>query len=296
MILIIRIFHQLKILKILPKKFLHWKVRPKNDIFAPDFCFDIRWRMCRTILEFVMHSNMKKISERVKRIKGNICSACSHVGRDPAEVKLVIVTKSATIETVREVIRLGFTDLGENRVQQLRKVSLQISDFLEHNSDSALPKKVNWHMIGHLQRNKVRQVLPITDLIHSVDTLRLAEEINISAAKLNLNPGILLQVNTANEPQKYGVPVGAVIHLAEQIETMHNLKLVGLMTMAPLTRDKDIIRTCFARARDLFIEIKGEKIVGPNFKELSMGMSSDYEIAVEEGATILRLGSAIFAG
>ena len=152
-------------------------------------------------------------------------------------------------------------------------------------------------MIGHLQRNKVRQVLPIASLIHSVDTLRLAEEINTSAPKLNnLCPKVLLQVNTSNEPQKYGVPVGAAPHLAEQIETLPNLKLVGLMTMAPLTHNKDVIRACFVRAGELFVEMRGEKIVGPQFTELSMGMSSDYEIALEEGATILRIGSAIFAG
>ena len=110
-----------------------------------------------------------------------------------------------------------------------------------------------------------------------------------------LSPKILLQVNTSNEPQKYGVPVGAATHLAEQIETLPNLKLIGLMTMAPLTRNTDVIRACFTRARELYYEMRGEKIVGEQFTELSMGMSSDYEIAVEEGATILRLGSAIFA-
>ena len=151
-------------------------------------------------------------------------------------------------------------------------------------------------MIGHLQRNKVRQVLPIASLIHSVDTLRLAEEINSAAVKLNLRPKVLMQVNTSNEPQKYGVPVGAATHLAEQIETLSHLKLVGLMTMAPLTREKSVVRACFMRAAELFAEMRGEKIVGPQFAELSMGMSSDYEAAVEEGATILRIGSAIFAG
>jgi len=107
---------------------------------------------------------------------------------------------------------------------------------------------------------------------------------------------VLLQVNCSNEPQKYGVPVGAATHLAEQIETLPNLQLVGLMTMAPLTHNKDVVRACFVRARELFVEMCGEKIVGPHFNELSMGMSSDYEVAVEEGATILRIGSAIFAG
>ena len=240
---------------------------------------------------------MAKISERIERLKGTINSACARVDRDPSKVKLVIVTKSATVEAIKEVVRLGFTDLGENRVQQLKRVSTQVAEFSQgHDGDSALPKKISWHMIGHLQRNKVRQVLPIASLIHSVDTLRLAEEINTSAAKLNLCPQILLQVNTSNEPQKYGVPVGAVMHLAEQIETLPNLKLIGLMTMAPLTHNKDVVRACFVRARELFIEMRGEKIVGQQFTELSMGMSSVYEVAIEEGATILRIGSAIFAG
>ncbi len=240
---------------------------------------------------------MAKISERIERLKGTINSTCARVGRDPGEVKLVIVTKSATIEAIKEVVRLGLTNLGENRVQQLKRVFAQVAEFSQgHDGDSALPNKISWHMIGHLQRNKVRQVLPIASLIHSVDTLRLAEEINTSAAKLNLCPQILLQVNTSNEPQKYGVPVGAVTHLAEQIETLPNLKLTGLMTMAPLTHNKDVVRACFVRARELFIEMRGEKFVGQQFTELSMGMSSDYEVAIEEGATILRIGSAIFAG
>ena len=240
---------------------------------------------------------MTKISERIERVKEAVSSACARVGREAGEVKLVVVTKSATLHAMKEVIRLGFTNLGENRVQQLKKVSSQIAEFLEKgNNDSALPTAVDWHMVGHLQRNKVRQVLPIACLIHSVDTLRLAEEINASGAKLNLRPKILLQVNVSHEPQKYGVPVGAATHLAEQIETLPNLELIGLMTMAPLTHNKDVIRACFVRARELFIELRGEKIVGPQFTELSMGMSSDFEIAVEEGATILRIGSAIFAG
>ena len=238
---------------------------------------------------------MVKISERIKRIEENISSACARSGRDRRDVKLIVVTKSASFESILEVIRLGITNLGENRVQQLKKVSSQLVDSLKDNEPGTL-EKINWHMIGHLQRNKVRQVLPIACLIHSVDTLRLAEEINASAKKMNLQSKVLLQVNTSNEPQKYGVPVGAAIHLAEQLETLPNLDLVGLMTMGPLTRDKNAVRSCFTRAAELFVEMRGEKIVGPKFTELSMGMSSDYEIAVEEGATILRIGSAIFAG
>jgi pyridoxal phosphate enzyme (YggS family) len=240
---------------------------------------------------------MTKVCERIEGVIDTINSTCAGVEREPSSVKLVVVTKSATIEAIREVIKLGFVDLGENRVQQLKKVSAQVAEFLQGaEADPVLPEKVNWHMVGHLQRNKVRQVLPVVSLIHSVDTLRLAEEINSSAAKLDLRPKVLMQVNTSNEPQKYGVPVGAATHLAEQLETLPNLELAGLMTMAPLTHNKDIIRACFVRARELFVEMRGEKIVGPQFTELSMGMSSDYEVAIEEGATILRIGSAIFAG
>ncbi|UCD49436.1 MAG: YggS family pyridoxal phosphate-dependent enzyme [Phycisphaerales bacterium] len=225
-----------------------------------------------------------------------VASACARAGREPTDVKLVIVTKSADLDAIKTVIRLGFNHLGENRVQQLKKVAAQVAEFVQQEgSDSELPRQIHWHMIGHLQRNKVRQVLPIASLVHSVDTLRLAEEINAAGAKLDLCPRVLLQVNASHEPQKYGAPIGAATHLAEQIETLPNLQLIGLMTMAPLTRDKDSIRAAFVRARELFYEMRGEKIVGQQFTELSMGMSSDYEIAIEEGATILRIGSAIFA-
>ncbi len=239
---------------------------------------------------------MKQISEKIERLKDDINSTCVKTGRDPRSITLVVVTKSTTIECIEKVIKLGMTDLGENRVQQLKKVGTQVSEFLDKNAkDESIPKKINWHMIGHLQRNKVRQALTMASLIHSVDTLRLAEELNTAAGKLNLKPKILLQVNTSQEPQKYGVPVGAATHLAEQIQTMSHLSLVGLMTMAPLTRDKDVAKACFSRAKELFWEIKDEKIVGPEFAELSMGMSGDYIVAIEEGATILRIGSAIFS-
>ena len=239
---------------------------------------------------------MTRIAERIKRVQETIAAACARAGREPSDVTLVIVTKSADIEAVKTVIQLGFNHLGENRVQQLKKVTGQVAEFMQQQSGHAkLPETIHWHMIGHLQRNKVRLVLPVTSLIHSVDTLRLAEEVNASAAKLGLCPRVLLQVNTSREAQKCGVPVGAATHLAEQIETLPNLQLIGLMTMAPLTRDGDAIRAAFVRARELFDEMQGEKIVGQQFTELSMGMSSDYEIAIEEGATILRIGSAIFA-
>jgi PLP dependent protein len=236
---------------------------------------------------------MSKISEKLSRVQDTIDATCERVGRPRSEITFVVVTKSTTVDAIKEVVELGYTHLGENHVQQLKKVCSQINPSSSSNEQSP---PLHWHMIGHLQRNKVRQVLPLATLIHSVDTLRLAEEINTCAKKMNIHTNVLLQVNTSNEPQKYGVPVGAATHLAEQMETLSHVTLKGLMTMAPLTRNKEVVRACFMRAKDLFVEMRGERIVGSQFTELSMGMSSDYEIAIEEGATILRIGSAIFSG
>ena len=239
---------------------------------------------------------MGKTADKIKQIKDNIAAACAKAGRSTGEIKTVIVTKSAAIEDVKEVIQSGFAELGENRLPHLTEFSEKIELFLRNNqSNSALPDRIKWHMIGHVQRNKVRRILKIVSVIHSLDTLRLAEEIDKAAAKMKIRPEVMLQVNCSLEPQKYGVPVGAATHLAEQIVTMPNLRLTGLMTMAPLTRNKKTVRACFVRARELFEEIKNGHIAGPDFVHLSMGMSQDYEIAVEEGATILRIGSAIFS-
>jgi pyridoxal phosphate enzyme (YggS family) len=239
---------------------------------------------------------MNIIADKLKKIQDDIVNACARVGRNEKSVKVVVVTKTATVPTIQEVIRQGFVDLGENRVQHLKQVAEEVATFLRENQDNpAIPDKVNWHMIGHLQRNKVKQTLQICQMVQSVDTLRLAEELNTHSNKLGLHTDILLQINCSGEPQKYGAPVGAAIHLAEQFATMPNLRLVGLMTMAPLTLDKNRVRASFARAREVFDEIHGERIAGAKFKHLSMGMSQDFEIAIEEGATMLRIGSAIFS-
>ena len=239
---------------------------------------------------------MSVIADKVKQVQDTIAAACARAGRSEKYVKLIVVTKTAPIEAIREVINLGLTDMGENRVQHLKQITDDLATlFKEKGDDETLLGKVNWNMIGHLQRNKVKQTLKICNTIHSVDTLRLAEEINIHAHKQDVHTNVLIQVNCSGEHQKYGCPVGAAIHLAEQFDTMPNLRLIGLMTMAPLTMDKDRVRTCFARAREIFEEIRGERIAGAKFKHLSMGMSQDYEIAIEEGATMLRIGSAIFS-
>lgn len=238
---------------------------------------------------------MSTIADKLKKIQDEIAGACARAGRSEKSVKIVVVTKTAAFEAIQEVIRQGFVDLGENRVQHLKQVAEEVNAFLKENQDNpAIPDKVNWHMIGHLQRNKVKQTLQICRMVQSVDTLRLAEELNTQSHKLGLHTNILLQINCSGEPQKYGAPVGASVHLAEQFATMSNLRLVGLMTMAPLTMDKNRVRASFARAREVFEEIRGERTAGAKFKHLSMGMSQDFEIAIEEGATMLRIGSAIF--
>jgi len=238
---------------------------------------------------------MSQIAERLKQIQDSILAASEKAGRKSDSVRLIVVTKTASPEQILEVVLAGFTELGENRVQHLKQIADQITQSLAATGQADIASRIRWHMIGHLQRNKVKPTLQVCSLIHSVDTLRLAEEIDTAAAKLAIHAPVLLQVNCSGEPQKYGAPVGAAFHLAEQILSMPNLRLEGLMTMAPLTMDKDIVRSCFARARELFDEMRTEKVAGSKFRHLSMGMSQDYELAIEMGATMVRIGSAIFA-
>ncbi len=154
----------------------------------------------------------------------------------------------------------------------------------------------HWHMIGHLQRNKVRAVLPWIDLIHSVDSLRLAEEIDNQSAKLERVTPLLIEVNAAGESTKNGVAVAATTHLIEQIATLEHIDVRGLMAMAPLTDDETVIRHVFERVRELFDEVVSERICGPTFRELSLGMSHDFEYGIEAGATYVRIGSALYEG
>ena len=247
----------------------------------------------------------KRIAENLNRIENEIAEACQRRRRNPADVRLIAVTKTVGLETIRMLLELGQADLGESRVQELtqrsamikeslsRRLELAENDTTEAETDTVMPR---WHMVGHLQRNKVRYILSCVELIHSVDSLRLAEEINTAAAKLGLahKVRVLLQVNASKEKQKSGVAVGAAAALAEQVETLPNMQIIGLMTMAPLTNDQNVQRFCFARLREIFEEMRGENVVGPQFRHLSMGMSQDYVPAVEEGATLIRIGTALF--
>lgn len=240
----------------------------------------------------------RRLADNFKRVERRIADACSRVDRDPSSVKLVTVTKNASLDIIRTLVELGIVDLGENRVQALTRRAAMVKESLSRRSrdPAAGPALPRWHMIGHLQRNKVRAVLPWVELIHSVDSLRLAEEIDVQAGKLGRKMPILLEVNASGETSKHGVAVAATTHLAEQICSLKHLDLRGLMSMAPYTEDESVIRYTFQRVRELFDEIVSERLGGPAFKELSLGMSNDFEYAIEVGATYVRIGTALFEG
>ena len=242
------------------------------------------------------------LAVNLDQVRERIAAACAKAKREQSEVTLVAVTKTAAPEQIREILQLGVGDLGESRVQVLQQRAAQVNEFFArqqaHGAAGAenLPAKLRWHMIGHLQRNKIKPVLPLVSIIHSVDSLRLAEELDAQAAKLGKRVPVLLQVNASEEPQKFGVAVGASVHLAEQVDSMPNLQVMGLMTMAPFDADEKVVRHCFVRTREIFEEMKWHKIGGTALRHLSMGMSNDFEWAIEEGATMVRVVSLLFGG
>lgn len=243
----------------------------------------------------------RKLADNQKRVKDRIDAACAKARRNPDTVKLVAVTKYVELDVVRHALDLGILDIGESRPQQLNQRAGMMHEFIERKAvlsgrREAPGPRPRWHMIGHLQRNKVKLVLPWVELIHSVDSLRLAEDLHDQAKKLGRTVDVLLQVNTSGEKSKYGVAVGAVPHLMEHFVEWPGIRLRGLMTMAPLDCTPVELRLYFDRLRDVFEDVKGEKLVGPDFTELSMGMSSDFETAIEAGATIVRIGSSLFEG
>ena len=241
------------------------------------------------------------LATRLDEVRERINAACAKAKRSPSEVTLIAVTKTAAPEQIREILQLGVADLGESRVQVLAQRASQVNEFHQRqltrgNDDTNVPLKLRWHMIGHLQRNKAKQVLPLISLIHSVDSLRLAEELEALGVKADRKIPVLMQINASEEAQKHGVAVGASVHLAEQIDSMPHLQLMGLMSMAPFTEDEKVVRHCFARTREIFEEMKWHKIGGAGMKHLSMGMSHDFEQAILEGATMVRIGTALFGG
>jgi pyridoxal phosphate enzyme (YggS family) len=247
-------------------------------------------------------TTLDTLKERYHDVQTRIARAAEKSGRGAKSVVLVAVTKYAGIDQVRELYQLGQRDFGENDVQQLVQRSAMFDEWRarqggvkQASGSHAKPDTgPRWHVIGHLQRNKVRKACELGRLIHSVDSLRLGEEIQQAATKIDRTVDVLLQVNASGERSKYGCAIAAAPHLAEQIETMVNVRVRGLMTMAPHSEDPSETRETFIRLRELFEEMSKAGIGGNHFNILSMGMSNDFEIAIEEGANLVRVGSAIF--
>ncbi len=224
-----------------------------------------------------------ELEKNLLHIKNKIKEVCEKTGRDPDDITLVAVSKSFPFSSIIELNKAGQINFGENKIRELRNKYYNISFQYEGN--------INWHMVGHLQSNKVKNVIAFIDLIHSIDSFKLAEEIDINAKKINKIINVLIQVNTSNEPQKYGVLPENAVSLCKQISLLSSVRVKGLMTIARLTEDKEDIRNSFKTCKNLYDELKPEI---KDFSYLSMGMSNDFEIAIEEGSTMLRIGSAIF--
>lgn len=220
------------------------------------------------------------LTDNLKALQDRIANACARAGRDPASVALVAVSKGHPPETVCAAADLGVTVFGENRVQEAKaKIPL-------------CPGRLKWHMVGHLQTNKVRDALTLFDMIHSVDSLHLATEINKAAERLSRFVPILLEVNIAGESTKYGYNPDKLLAELPMLNALPRLEIRGLMTMAPWTPDPERVRPVFRRLREL--KLKCEDILGAPMEHLSMGMSGDFEVAIEEGATMVRIGTALF--
>lgn len=219
-----------------------------------------------------------KIGENIQAVRERIARAAGRAGRDPADITLVVVSKGVSAEAVREAAA-GAGDLGENRVQEaLPKMA-------------ELPAGIRWHLIGHLQKNKVRHAVGLFDLIHTVDSPELAREIELRASRAGIRQRVLIQINLAREPQKHGTAPGDAASLAHEIRKMEHLSLEGLMALPPYSENPEESRTYFRQLAEIRRSLRRE---GLEIKDLSMGMSHDFEAAVEEGATLVRVGTAIF--
>ena len=244
-----------------------------------------------------MRDTVAELESNLSRVRTRIADACRESGRRPESVTLVAVTKNAAPEQVRALIGLGVSDLGENYVQTLVQRAAQFGEFHSRrlaSGDTTVARELRWHMIGHLQRNKAKQLLPHVAMLQTLDSLRLAEELDELCGRTSQRLPCLLQVNASEEGQKSGVAVGAAVHLAEQVASMPNLRLMGLMCMAREGADQDEARRTFARCAEIFQEIRHLGIGGEDMRHLSMGMTQDLEAGVLEGATIVRVGSALF--
>jgi pyridoxal phosphate enzyme (YggS family) len=230
------------------------------------------------------------IRGRIEVVRRRIVIACERAGRNPAEVTLVAVTKTVPPAMIQEAYAAGVRYFGENRVQEAAaKIS---SNFLHaFDGEAAAPQ---WHLIGHLQTNKAKKALELFQVIQSVDSLHLAEVLQSHAALLKQRVEVFIEINTSGEASKFGVPPNQAAALARQIAALPNLQLTGLMTIGALTEDQAAIRRCFRQLRELREEIAAINLPNVNIRHLSMGMTDDFELAVAEGSTMVRIGRAIF--
>ena len=222
------------------------------------------------------------LKDNYEAVKNNIEQACMRSNRDLSEVTLIAVSKTKPVPMLQEIYDAGARDFGENKVQELCQ------------KYEELPQDIRWHMIGHLQRNKVKQVVGKAALIHSVDSYRLAQEISPQAQKQNITVPILIEVNIAKEESKFGIAKEDTIQLVEEIAELPNQTIQGLMTIAPFVDDPEDNRLYFREIKQLSVDIKNKNIDNVTMDVLSMGMTNDYEVAIEEGATIVRVGTGIF--
>lgn len=220
------------------------------------------------------------VRERLNVVKSKIAEACRRAGREPAEVEIIAVTKTHPAKTILEAKEAGISNIGENRIQEAEAKFAEIGN------------EVNWHLVGHLQRNKVKKAIEIFSMIQSLDSLALAEEIERRSADMNKLVPCLVEVNTSGEPSKFGAHPDSLAELLAGVLKLEHIKLVGFMTVGPLTQDEERIRRSFSELREL--RDRAENVFGCYLPHLSMGMSDDYEIAVEEGATMVRLGRVLF--
>ena len=236
---------------------------------------------------------MSTISENIKTVRSRIAAAAERSGRDEKDIELICVTKTRTVEEIKEAIEAGVVQLGENRVQELMEKYDKIQDIA-----NTMHKKPNimWNLIGHLQRNKIKYVAGKVALIHSVDSFKLAEEINARQSKIGEPSHVLIQLNAGDESQKSGVSFDDCEALADLIdESLPYVQLNGLMVVVPLVDNPEDVRGYFRDAKKMFDKLAAKRLDGnKGFRHLSMGMTHDFEVAVEEGATMVRVGTAIF--
>ena len=225
---------------------------------------------------------MSMVVENLAEVEKHICEACERAGRSRDEVTLIAVSKTKPVSMIEELLPGGTRDFGENKVQEL-------VDKYE-----VLPKDIHWHLIGHLQRNKVKYVVDKACLIHSVDSMRLAETISYEVSKNGVRVRVLIEVNVAGEESKFGVTLEETEGLVREIAKLPSIQIKGLMTIAPYVEDPEENRVHFSRLKQLSVDIKNKNIDNVSMDVLSMGMTGDYQVAIEEGATMVRVGTGIF--